>query len=337
MVEKQFQGKWVLAGAAVVLLSMAAGGLTLMRRDAPGKAKVAGTPEPVKLAAGAEVSYSGLISARNVVLVAAPVEGTMDAVEVEPGQEVFEGQLLGRIRNEGMEGVRTRALEEFESVQSRLNNMESSLIAARLESSRASADASRAQGEYDRLRAVAQREELLMREGATARNRYEKAQRDFENAKNEYEGLREIARQAGERVAVLIRDIEAARRSLEEKQASLEAAQNDLAAAEVHAPVDGVLIAAKAKPGDTVTAGTEDLFQIATNPQQLKLTVEPEPDVLERLKVPAPVLVLVAELPQQPIEGELKSIEDGKAVVEFDAPDVAVKPGLTATVRLKIP
>jgi multidrug resistance efflux pump len=236
-----------------------------------------------------------------------------------------------------MEGIRTRALEEFESVQSRLNNMESSLIAARLESSRASADASRAQGEYDRLRAVAQREELLMREGATARNRYEKAQRDFENAKNEYEGLREIARQAGERVTVLMRDIEAARRSLEEKQASLEAAQNDLAAAEVHAPVDGVLIAVRAKPGDTVAAGTEDLFQIATNPQQLKVTIEPEPDVLDRLKAPAPVLVLVAELPQQPIEGELKSIENGKAIVEFDAPDMAIKPGLTATVRLKLP
>jgi len=316
---------------------MAAGGLTLMRKDAAPKKKAVEAPKAVELAPGAEVSYSGMIGARNVVLVPAPLDGTMDSIEVEVGREVFEGQLLGRVKNEGLEADRTRASEEFETIQSKVNNLESGLIAARLEASRASADATRAQGEYDRLQKIATREEMLMREGATPRVRYEKAQNDYANAKNEFEGLREIARQAGERVTVMSRDLDTARKSLEEKQASLEAAQTDLASAEVHSPVDGVLIAAKAAAGDAVQVGMADLFQVATNPLQVKVVIEPEPNVVARLKAPAPVMVLVAEFPQTPIDGEIKSIADGRVTVEFDAPDAAVKPGLTATVRLKIP
>lgn len=326
-----------MAAVGVVLVSMAAGGLTLMRNDVKPTRKAVEPSKAAELASGAEISYSGTIAARNVALVAAPLDGTMDSVEVEVGREVFEGQLLARVKNEGLEAERTRASEEFETIQSKVNNLESGLIAARLEASRSAADATRAQGEYDRLQKIATREEMLMREGATPRNRYEKAQTDYTNAKNEFEGLREIARQAGDRVTVMTRDLDAARKSLEEKQASLEAAQTDLASAEVHAPVDGVLIASKAKAGDSVQVGMEDLFQIATNPLQVKVVIEPEPNVVARLKAPAPVLVLVAELPQTPIDGEIKSIADGKVTVEFDAPDAAVKPGLTATVRLKIP
>ena len=322
----------------VVLLGLALGGFTLFRREAkkPEPKKEAPPPAPV-FTSGAEFTYTGLIAARETLFVPAPVEGTMEIVEVEPGQEVFEGQLLGRIRNEGLDGIRAAAQEQLEAAQSKVTNLESSLLAGRLEVSRAAADASRAQGEYDRLTKFANRQQMLYREGATPRLTFEKAVKDADNARAEYEGLRELARRAEERMKDQTSDLEAARKTLEEREKTLEAAQNDLAAAEVHSPVDGVLIASRVKAGDMVDAGMEDLFQISTNPLRLKVTIEPEPPVLAKLRAPLPVLVLVAEVPLSGIEGELVEIKDGKGTVNFDAPDASIKPGLTASVRVKIP
>jgi len=334
----QINLKWVLGIAGVALLALGVGGVTLFRREARKPETKQSTPPPAAvLSTGAEVSVTGLISAREVLLVPSPVEGTMESVEVQPGQEVFEGQLLGRIRNEGLDGVMTAAREQLEAAQSRVTNMESTLLAARLEASRAGADASRAQGEYDRASKIATRQQLLYREGATPRLTYEKAEKEAENARAESEGLRELARRAEERVKNLGADIEAARKSLEDREKALEAAQNDLSAAEVHSPADGVLLAARVKAGDPVDAGMEDLFQLSVNPLQLKVVIEPEPPVLEKLRVPMPASVMVAELPLTPVEGEVVEIKDGRVTVNFDAPDAAVKAGLTATVRIKIP
>jgi len=334
----QYQAKWVVGIAGLVLLGMALGGFTLLRRDAkkPEPKKVAPPPALV-LAPGAEVSYTGLISPREMLLVPSPVEGTMEALEVEPGQEVFEGQLLGRIHNEGLAGIRAAAQEQLEAAQSKVTNLESSLLASRLEVSRAAADTSRAQGEYDRLSKMATRQQMLYREGATPRLTFEKAQKDADSARAEYEGLRELARRAEERIKDQTSDLEAARKTLEEREKALEGAQNDLSAAEVHSPADGVLIASRVKVGDAVDAGMEDLFQISTNPLRLKVTIEPEPPVVAKLRAPLPAAVLVAELPLSPIDGELVEIKDGKVTVNFDAPDPAIKAGLTATVRVKIP
>ncbi|MEP7365258.1 MAG: hypothetical protein ABI972_18550 [Acidobacteriota bacterium] len=332
------QVKWIAGATGVVLLAMAMGGFTLFRREAKKPTpKQAPAPQEIVLASGSDVSYTGMIAARDVLLVPSPVEGTMETVEVEPGQEVFEGQLLGRIRNEGLDGIRAAAQEQLEAAQSKVTNLESSLLASRLEVSRATADASRAQGEYDRLSKMATRQQMLHREGATPRLTYEKAVKDADSARAEYEGLRELARRAEERVKDQTSDMEAARKTLEEREKALEGAQNDLSAAEVHSPTDGVLIATRVKAGDAVHAGMEDLFQISTNALKLKVIIEPEPPVLAKLHAPQPATVLVAELPLSPIDGELVEIKDGKAYVNFDAPDAAIKAGLTATVRVKIP
>ncbi|MCC7233795.1 MAG: HlyD family efflux transporter periplasmic adaptor subunit [Bryobacterales bacterium] len=330
--------KWVLGIASVAVLALGVSGVTLFRHEAkkPEPKTAAPPPEPA-LSSGSDVNYTGLINARELLLVPAPVEGTMESVEVQPGQEVFEGQLLGRIRNEGLDGVMTVSREQLEAVQSRVTNLESTLLAARLEASRAGADASRAQGEYDRASKIAMRQQLLYREGATPRLTFEKAEKDSENARAEAEGLRELARRAEEKVKNLGADIEAARKSLEEREKALEAAQNDLSAAEIHSPVDGVVLAVRLKAGDPVDAGMEDLFQLSANPLRLKVVIEPEPPVLAKLHVPMPAAVMVAELPLTSVEGEVAEIKDGRVTVNFDAPDASVKAGLTATVRIKIP
>jgi multidrug resistance efflux pump len=283
------------------------------------------------------MSFTGFVEFRELLLIPAPMEGTLDLVAAEPGEQVFEGQLLARIRNEAVEASSQQAREQMNAAESRVHNMESLLLAARLEASRADADASRAWAENDRTERLFTRQQMLLREGATARRQFEKSQKDYELARTEYSALAEIARQANERVKKLTEDLDAARRALDEHMRELEAAEADLRTADIVAPADGVLAGSRVAAGEQVNAAVHDLIQLATQPTLLKVTIEPKPDVLARLRQGLPALVVLAELPAGHAEGEVTEIKDGKAIVEFESPEPVWKPSLTATVQLKLP
>jgi len=81
----------------------------------------------------------------------------------------------------------------------------------------------------------------------------------------------------------------------------------------------------------------KNLFEIAPNPTELMVVIEPDPKVAPRLKPGMSALVQVVEYSGDAITGELKAGEDGKLRVEFIAPDPVLKPGLNASVRIQLP
>jgi multidrug resistance efflux pump len=320
---------------AVLLVGGVAAWLVLKRNPAP-PAPIHAEELPPELPPGAEVSLEGTVQAPHIVLVGSPVSGTVEAVDAAPGTEVFEGQLLARIRNTSVEAERDIAFEDLDRARQRLSNLESALIATRLEASRAEAEATRARAEFDRKRQTASRQQLLYAEGATPRLVHEKAQKEFETAKMDDEAASELARQARERVAAALRDIDNARKQVEEREAEFEHAREEFDAGEIHSPVDGMVVATRAVAGAEVTPEMADLFQIGVDLSVLQVTVEPEPPVLERLQPGLPVLVNFLEWSPEPVEGEIESIQDGKVRVRFPRPDPAIRPGTNATVRLKL-
>jgi multidrug resistance efflux pump len=286
---------------------------------------------------GAEVSLDGLIQAPEVVLVPAPIEGTVEVLFVDPGAEVFQGQLLARIRNTTLEASRNEAFEDLERARQRVSNIESGLIAARLELSRAEAEAGRARAEFDRKQQAYNRQQMLYREGATPRLTYEKAQKEFETAKLDFDASSELARQARERVDSMLRDLDNARRQVDERQAEFEAASAQFSAGDVLSPVDGVVIATRAQAGAEVSPEVEDLFQIGSGLSVLHVVVQPEPPILKRLQPKLPALVMLLEWSPEPVEGEIVSVDAGKVLVAFSRPDPAIRPGMNASVRFKLP
>ncbi|MBK5295433.1 MAG: hypothetical protein JJE04_27615 [Acidobacteriia bacterium] len=328
-------GIWLLIAASVAVAAIAAGAVYFLLRPKPAPPPLAAV-EPA-LAPGTEVSFSGTVQARNVVLVPAPIEGTLENVEVETGHEVFEGQLLARIKNTSLESSKAAAMEVMENAQSRVNNLESALIAARLEASRASAEASRARLEFEKAEKLALRQQMLLREGATARVAHDKAQKDFQGASADHDAMRSKAKMEQERVESLVRDLESARKKLEEASTQLEAATADLTGAEVLSPVDGVLTAMRATSGDAVTMDILDLFQIGVDPGQLQVAIDPDPRVKAKLRAGLPALVQVLELSRDGVEGEVKFTEEGKVLVEFSTADPYLRPGLSAIVKIKLP
>jgi membrane fusion protein (multidrug efflux system) len=333
------RGKWFLLAAAAVLIAIAAGALSRWRNGASPQAALPQTPvspAPAPAPGGSFLTLSGPIHAQKTVPVNAELEGKIEAFSVEIGQDVFEGQMLARIGNPGLESAQQLAAEAVETIQSRVNTIESSILSGRLESSRARADASRAKAEYERTQKVADRQQLLHREGATPRLAFERAQAEFARAQAEFASLDELARQAEGRITRLLADLDRARKLLTEKSEELEEAKTEMGASEVLAPVDGLLVARRKQVGDMVALDEPAILDIAIDLALLEVTLEPKPEELARIKAGQEAVVSVAELAIDGMPGEVAEIRGNQVIVSFASPDPSVKPAMTAGVRIKI-
>ncbi|MBX9603834.1 MAG: efflux RND transporter periplasmic adaptor subunit [Bryobacteraceae bacterium] len=328
------RGKWLLAGGVAVLLAIAAGSLTVYLR--PPSEPPAPAPELPAAFAGTEAQAAGVIRARNVRPVAPSTAGILEEVFVAVGDEIYEGQLLAKVKSGRAEADKERAALEVERLQTRINNLESAVIASRLEASRAQAVLSRARDEFEKANKSYQRQQLLIREGATPRRVFEQSEKVFGEARAELESATRLAEIADAEAASLVKEIDAAKRTLQEKMEDLDEANSAVAAGEIKSPASGMLIAARAKPGDQVTADATGLFEIAVELSQLEVVMEPPPPVLARIKEGQTAGVRVAELADEELAGKVRKVVGNQVLVEFTAPNPAIRPGLTAQVRIRL-
>lgn len=332
--DQSMQKRW-LGVAGLVVVAGAAGFAYWRTRSAPPP------PPPVVeqpgLPPGAEVTLEGTLRALHVIPVLAPLDGILEEIPVAPGDEVFEGQLLGRVTNELLEQNERNAQLELERAQARLSASESALLAARLEESRVSADASRARSEFQRAEREYERQRILLREGATARNTHDASQKVYDASKAESETLTALSRAIQDRIQQSAKEIETARKALAEEEEALELARQQLAAEQILSPADGIVIAVRKSAGAEVKKEADTLFDIGVDLTALEAVLEPEPPVLQRLEPGQAALVEVDELPGDGLPATVRAIEDGKVYVEFASPSPLIRPGMPARVRLKLP
>jgi multidrug resistance efflux pump len=328
------RGKWFVLSASVTLLALVAIAVTMLSRVSAKKTKPAvlmtQVPPPV------EVHLSGKIRAQSIVGVAPPVEGTVGALFVDVGQDVFEGQLLARITNEGLETGQQTAQKILDNAQSRVNTLESEIVTARLEASRARADANRARSEYDRLNQMFRRQQMLLAEGATPRMTYEKSSREFEVAQSESRTLEQVATQTESRLNELIKSLDAEKRALADKSAEMETAKARAVATEVVSPAQGMVVARTGEVGQSVGPDKADFFQIATQLSQLEVVLDPDPPSMRRIRLGQAALVTLPEQGSDGMLGAVKAIQGAQVIVAFTSPSPAVKPGMLAQVRIKV-
>jgi len=321
----------------IVLALVAAGGvlglLAVRKKAAPGAAQKQAAVTPIE--PPSEITLQGKIRPQHVVGVSAGVAGFVEAFLVEPGQDVYQGQVLARIGAEGLESSREAAALAMERAQEQVTRGESAVLAARMEGSRSEADAQRSRMALDRMEKVYARQRTLFAEGATPRLTYEKAVQDYEAAQKENSIMQEAARAGRERVQSAMNDVAAARKMVESKSRELDDAQQELAAAEVHSPVDGYVVSRRGEVGKTADDLGPDFFQIATDLYALETELEPKAQDVKRIIPGMPALVLVLDLQSGAMEGKVKEIKDGKVVVEFGSGNPAIKPGMIADVRLR--
>ena len=283
-----------------------------------------------------EITLPATLKAAAVIAVPVPLEGKIEVFQVEVGDEVYEGQLLANIRSESLDALRERAEADYIKAEDRLHSLESALSSARLEASRASADAGRVRNEYERASRTYQRQKMLLAEGATPRLTFEKAEREFQALEAESKNLDSVATAAEERISTTQRDLDAARKLLENKSEDLDIAKERIGSGDVLSPATGIIIGRRGQAGDDVHPSMTDLFQIASDLSIMHAVADVSPAQLDRLKPGQPAAVLLAEMGGEILQGTVAKIEGGKVIVEFPSPNPMIKPGLTAQMRIKL-
>ena len=319
------RARWLLAASTAIILTLAAALLF------PRKA-VAPAARPPRSGDGFTLELTGKIQPQTIVNVPAPVEGAVTEVVISVGQEVSAGQLLGRIESGTLAARRALALEDTRKSIAKVRELEAALESARLQAWRSQAAGARADSQLAAAEKEYLRQKALTAAGAAPRLVFEKAERDYAAARADRESLGALAREAVDRSGLLTRQLNTARSKLPDLAA---AAEPTNAIAEIHSPVDGVVVSSAAKPGTMVKAETA-LFQVAVNLAALDVALFPDKMTLARLRTGQTALVRVAEAGDLAIPGSVRAIGDDGILVGFQSPSPAVKPGLTAIVRMTV-
>lgn len=282
-----------------------------------------------------ELSLAGKIQARNVVDVAAPIDGTLDQYLVNVGEDVFEGEVLARIKNSALDAAQQDARALAERAQGRVTDLEAQLIAARLELSRAHSDLTRAQSEYERTQKAYARQQMLLDAGATPRLTFEKSERDYQNAKSDYEGFQGTEKAAQDRVDTLAKEIGEAKAAVTTKSADLDTAEAQISGGEVRSPVNGTVVARRGQAGDPVDPGMKDLLRIAVDLSALSAVVSADPATEAQIHPGQAAAIEIAEAPSM-IDGTVRDVRSGQVIVDFTSPTPVIKPGMTVQVKFTL-
>lgn len=331
--------KWLLAGAVVVLAAIASTALFWTHRKpqvvAPQPVSNQPAAAPASPPAPVEIALAGEIQAAHVVNVPPAVDGTIEQFMAEVGDVVIEGKLLARIKNPKLASDEAAAQLEAERARNRISEIEAALIAARLEVSRSQADQARVKIELDRAQKEFEKQQFMFKQGITARLVFEKSQEDYNALKTNSETVAEAAKNGANRVFSLTTDLENARHDLDQQKASLDESRAESAAGDVRSPAEGIIVARCCQVGESVSVASTSLFQIAGDLTSLQVAATADSATIERIHPGQSAVIEIANFTAT-ISGTVREAKLQQVIIDFTSPSPAVRPGMTAQVKIKV-
>ncbi len=140
--------------------------------------------------------------------------------------------------------------------------------------------------------------------------------------------------------------VELDKTSIEQRQAELDAARINLGYTNIISPVDGTVVARNITTGQTVAASfqTPTLFLIATDLTKMQVDANVSESDIGNAKAGSPASFSVEAYPDRTFSGTVTQVRQApqtvQNVVTYDVvisvsnPDLALKPGMTATVHI---
>ncbi len=274
-------------------------------------------PKPVPMAArfrsaqvtqGAivrEVHATGHLEAITTVQVGAEISGRIASVEVDHNDRVKAGQVLARFDRAALEA--------------QLAQMQATLAAARAAVEQAKTDRERVLRDKDRIDRLFAARSL--------------PESDRDNAAAS-------ARLADQRVA-------AAQAQLAAQQAAYALAKTNLEHTVIRSPIDGVVITRNVDPGQTVASmlQTPVLFTVAADLRKMHVIAAVDEADIGEVALEQAARFTVNAYPSRTFEGVVTEVRSSPQIVqdvvtygtevEVDNGDLALKPGMTASVRIR--
>ena len=266
----------------------------------------------------AAVSATGTLNPVVSVQVGSQVSGQIKEILVDFNSPVKFGQLIAQL--------------DPETYQHRVRQAEADLDAARAgqgvqqaEVSRARANLSNAQRDYDRKKTLVEKNFISPAERDTAQNNLDSARAALASAEAQVRNGEAVVRQ---------------------REAQLAAARVDLERTTIRAPVDGIVVKRSIEPGQTVAASLQapELFIIAKNLTDMQVETSIDEADVGRVRVGQKATFTVDAFAGRHFEGEVRQVRKAATVVSNVVtyivvisaanPDLTLLPGMTANVRI---
>ena len=294
---------WGFLGIAVVARLLALW-MVLRPRPVPLAARFRAEPASVGDVVR-EVRATGHVEAVTTVQVGAEISGRIATVLVDYNDNVKAGQVLARFDRESLLAQQAQAL--------------ASLAAARSSLEQAKTDRDHTATDFARV-------DRLHKDGALSDT-------DFDNAQA-------AARLAAQRVT-------AADANMGAQQAAYNLARTNLDHSIIVAPIDGTVITRNIDPGQTVASvfQTPVLFTVAADLRKMRVIAAIDEADIGEVAARQRATFTVNAYPDRTFEGIVTEVRNSPiivqdvvtygAVIEVDNLDFALKPGLTASARIR--
>ena len=289
-----------------------------------------------------ELSVAGTLYPDMSVLVKAAEGGIVAEVNVNEGQKVAKGELLGKMDDRYLRQELEKAKEDLAKSGDRVEDLKRELASCREQTLMEDA------GFKNNLLALSSKVEkmkILYENGAASLYEYEEAGRKLQEAEEAY---RVADAKAGAKESSLEIELARAERQLEDAKAHIDLLSKDREKLIIRAPASGVVTQCLVLSGSAVSVGT-DLFEV-TDMDSLKVRVDVPENQIGKVKVGQRTIV---EIWGNAYEGEVESIaprtarrqgaDQGvdqvvSAVVKFergDSEDTSLHSGMSARVRIE--
>ena len=297
---------WI-AGIAALALAVAAIGYYLWSSDAQGSAPRFRTEAAARGNLVVTVTATGSLQPTNKVDIGSELSGTVEAVMVDDNDTVKQGQVLARL--------------DLSKLNDQVERARSSLAAADAKVKQAVATVTEARANLERLRQV--------RELSGG-----KVPSQAEMANAEAALTRAIAEEASARAAVA------------ESSAVLRSDETNVRKATIRSPINGVVLARKVEPGQTVAASLQApvLFTLAENLRQMELQVDVDEADVGRVRDGLQAGFTVDAYPGRRYPARVTRVGFGSQIKDnvvtyptlltVDNEDLSLRPGMTATAEI---
>lgn len=300
-------GKYGRWLVAVTLVILAALGLWLLRSDNDAQAPRYQTEEVVRGSLVVTVSATGKLQPTNQVDVGSEISGTVEAVFVDDNDRIKKGQVLARLDTSKLEDQIVKSKAALAAAEAQVQQMQATVAEAR--------------ANLARLKQVAQ----LSGGKVPSQTELETADATLKRA---------VANEAN------------ARASVEQARATLKSDETNLSKAIIRSPIDGVVLARKVEPGQTVAASLQApvLFTLAENLSQMELQVDVDEADVGQVSEGQQATFNVDAYPNRNYSAVVTRVgygaQDKEGVVSYltvlavNNDDLSLRPGMTATAEI---
>lgn len=294
------------------------------------------------------ISATGTLNAVVTVQVGTQVSGTIQQLLVDFNSPVKKGMLIARIDPATFEAKVNQARADLENSRASVLNQRAAVAKARADLVNAKANVVRQEVALRDAKIKLDSRVRLFGEGGISQEERDSAQAAYDSAVAQLEASQANVNSAQAALEVTQAQLAAAEAQVRQKQASLDLAQVDLRNTLIRAPVDGVVVSRNVDVGQTVAASLQapTLFLIAQDLTKMQVDTNVDEADIGRVALEQETTFTVDSYPGQTFRGRVMQIRQAPQVVQnvvtyntvvaVANPDLRLKPGMTANVKLLV-